>query len=296
MELTGIRIVEYKDKAAEFSIYDVADIHWGNRGCSKEHLHRDIERIKHNPYALYAVGGDYVDFVLPGDRRFDPESIDTDIRVNDLASIASSLVTTLYRQFIPIAPKCIGWLYGNHDWQYLNRTGQMFLHDELCSDLDIPNMRYSGWADLYFVNNPQMKKAARMRMGDEPPKKYNAKLRIYIHHGAGAANTAGGKINALKRVVDNTYDADLVMMGHVHEQFAKSFTRLQPNENCTEIKQRTTMGLITGSYLKTYDKGFTGYGEQRAYSPTTMGATRARYSPSEHWLIVENKADGVGRP
>jgi hypothetical protein len=154
-------------------------------------------------------------------------------------------------------------------------------------------MGYSGWADLYFIHNPRVKGSVMYAPG-EPPKAYNARLRCFIHHGMGAANTAGGKINKLKQLVDMV-EADLVMLGHVHEQFAKAFIRLQPDETCTEIGSKITMGLITGSYLKTYASGYTGYGEVGGYAPTTMGATRARYCPLTRSLTVENRADSVGQ-
>ena len=35
MEVTGCRIVTYGKEDAEFSIYDVADTHYLNRGCHK---------------------------------------------------------------------------------------------------------------------------------------------------------------------------------------------------------------------------------------------------------------------
>lgn len=153
-------------------------------------------------------------------------------------------------------------------------------------------MRYSGWADIYFVHFPGMP-GVTIRKSKVRPRKYTARLRCVLHHGFSTAATAGGKINALKRLVDSL-EADLVMMGHVHEQFAKSFTRLTVNENCTKIKSKITMGMITGSYLRTYIPDVTSYGEQRGYFPTTLGATRARYSPLEKRLVVENVADGIG--
>ena len=136
-------------------------------------------------------------------------------------------------------------------------------------------------------------KGVNVKTSDAPPKSFTARLRVFVHHGAGAANTAGGKINRLKALVDMV-EADLVMMGHCHEQMAKAFLRLVPNTDCSEISQKVTMGLITGSYLRTYAPGFTGYGEIKAYAPTTIGATRARYLPRERVLTVENRADGVG--
>jgi hypothetical protein len=159
--------------------------------------------------------------------------------------------------------------------------------------LAVPNMRFSGFTDVYFVYDPDMGNDCTMTALNHPPPLFTARLRCFIHHGMGAANTAGGKINKLKALVDMV-DADLVMMGHVHEQFAKAFLRLSPNEDCSEIGQRVTMGLITGSYLRVYAQDFTGYGELRGYSATTLGATRARYIPAERILTVENRADGVG--
>lgn len=292
MEATGCRIIEYPDKNAEFSIYDVADQHLLNRGSSMSHILKDRDRIAEDDYALWFEGGDYFDAIYPGDKRFDAQSFDADVSVNDLAELANLALIHYCAIYLPIAHKCLGILLGNHEQKALTHKSQMFIHSALCEKMNAPNMRYSGFTDLYFVHKPNRRKV-NLCISYTPPEKFTAKLRVFIHHGMGAANTAGGKINKLKSLVDMV-DADLVMMSHVHEQFAKAFLKLQPNHNCTEIGQKVTMGLITGSYLKTYTEGFTGYGEIAGYSPTTLGATRARYKPSEMTLIVENRGDNVG--
>lgn len=292
MEATGCRIITYGKRDAEFSIYDIADVHWLNRGVSKAHLYRDIERIRQDIYSLWVCGGDYADWVFPGDKRFDPEAIDTVIKVVDLAQFAALVSKGIITLFWPIASQCLGFSLGNHDLKYLNRSSEMNIHEEICKKLKVRNMRYSGWFDLYFVYQKGFE-GVSVKATKTPPKSFTAKLRVFVHHGMGAANTAGGKINKLKQLVDMV-EADLVMMGHVHEQFAKAFLRLTVNENCTEIGQKVTMGLITGSYLRTYASGFTGYGEVKGYSPTTLGATRARYTPHDRTLTVENRADNVG--
>lgn len=293
MEAAGCRIVKYGREYAEFSIYDVADIHLLNRGVSLPHLIRDIERINDDTYSLFFEGGDYADWIFPGDKRFDAESFNEDIRVNDLAQLGAVVAEMIIRYFKPIKRKCLGFLIGNHEFTAMNRNSQMYVHDYICHKLNVPNMRFSGFTDIYFVYERGFKGGMKMTIADLPPTKYVARLRTFIHHGMGAANTAGGKINKLKALVDMV-DADLVMMGHVHEQFAKAFLRLVPNEYCSEIGQKVTMGLITGSYLRTYAPGFTGYGEIKGYSATTLGATRARYIPCERILTVENRADNVG--
>ena len=293
MEASGVRIVQYGKENAEFSIYDVADIHLLNRGCSKTHLVKDLKRIQDETYALFFEGGDYADWIFPGDKRFDGEAFDENVRVIDLAKLGALVADMIIDYFRPIRRKCLGFLIGNHEFTAMSRNSQMFVHDEICKRLKVPNMRFSGFTDVYFCYQPGFK-GCKLTYAEQPPKKYTAKLRIFIHHGMGAANTAGGKINKLKSLVDMV-DADLVMMGHVHEQFAKAFLKLVPNHDCSDIGQKVTMGLITGSYLKTYAPDFTGYGEIKGYSATTLGATRARYIPSERILTVENRADNVGQ-
>lgn len=293
MEASGCRIVKYGREYAEFSIYDVADIHLLNRGISKSHLIKDIEKIRTDPYALFFEGGDYADWIFPGDKRFDPESFDEDVKVIDLTKLGVRVSELIINFFKPIRKKCLGFLIGNHEFTAMNHKSQTFVHDFICKSLNVPNMRFSGFTDVYFVHEPGFKGGAKMVESSVPPEYFTAKLRVFIHHGMGAANTAGGKINKLKSLVDMV-DADLVMMGHVHEQFAKAFLKLVPNHDCSEIGQKATMGLITGSYLRSYAPEFTGYGEIKGYQPTTLGATRARYIPKERILTVENRADNVG--
>jgi hypothetical protein len=292
MEASGCRVVEYGKAFAEFSIYDVADLHLLNRGVSKTHLQRDIDRIANDTHALYFIGGDYADWIYPGDKRFDPEAFGTEVLVNDLSQLGALVARMMVDYFSPIKRKCLGLLIGNHEFTAMNHNSETYIHEYICHRLRVPNMRFSGFTDVYFLHTPGFR-GCRMTYIEKPPKKFTARLRVFIHHGMGAANTAGGKINKLKALVDMV-DADLVMMGHVHEQFAKAFLRLVPNQDCSDIGQKVTMGMITGSYLKTYAPGFTGYGEIKGYAATTIGATRARYIPHERILTVENRADNVG--
>ena len=292
MEATGSRIITYGKEDAEFSIYAVADEHLFNRGVAMSKLNNDIQKIRRDTYALWVQLGDYADWIFPGDKRFYYEILPTDIKAVDLSHFAAIVSKKVIELHKPIASKCLGWCLGNHDFKYLSHFSEMNIQDEICKELNVVNMRYSGWFDLYFVYQKGFN-GVTVRDTKELPQHYNAKIRVFVHHGMGAANTAGGKINKLKSLVDMV-DANLVMMGHVHEEFAKKFLRLSPNYACTEINQKVTMGLIAGSYLRTYAQDFTSYGEMRGYAPASLGATRARYIPLTKELVVENRADNVG--
>lgn len=296
MEAGGTRLIRYSNQDAEIDLWYLADIHYTNRGCMVPRLERDINAIKKDPYALWSLGGDYCDWITPKDPRFDPECVDEEMKVKDLAIYGALVTAKLVDLFLPIKDRCVGAGYGNHDLRYYTDHQAKFLHDQICDHLKVPNLRYSAVTVLYFERKRGL--SGLMEYIKKPrPNQVNLpgqrRLVVYQHHGSGAAATAGGKINSLKRAVDSV-DADLVMVGHLHEQLAKVFVRLTTNAYGTEINAKNCVAMMTGSYLRGNPSGCTQYSEVRGYPPTTIGATKARYRPGDGRLTVENAAEGVG--
>ena len=62
-------------------------------------------------------------------------------------------------------------------------------------------------------------------------------------------------------------------------------TPLCADADCTKIRNRTRLGVVSGSYLKTYAQGVTSYGEQKGYEPVTLGAAWVKINPEtrEMW-------------
>jgi hypothetical protein len=289
MEATGSRLILYRNKESQFRIWPFADVHLGNAGCAKHQLAADIQQVKDDPYSVWLLIGDYADFIAVGDKRFDATVIDENIKANEIGSLGSYLMEKVREFFDPIKDKCLGAGFGNHEHSYMKQKDQAGLHGVLCKHLDVANLMYSGFFDMYF------KRDAGLRKGPVVVKK-NAgvvtgdgvlRIRVMYHHGFSAAATAGGKVNALKKLVDQ-FEANLVISGHVHEQFAKAFVRLGADETCTKIVEKPVLGLITGSYMRTYKEGLVGYGENKAYPPTVLGVACARVIPCQRRLIAEN--------
>lgn len=297
MQPTGARLILYGNEDAAFSLYDVADIHFGNQGCAKHTLARDIARIRSDPYSFCVLGGDYCDFISWNDPRFDPECVDEDMRVSDLSQMAIWLVKGVMRFLLPIRDRFLGACLGNHEHKYLVGSAQMNVHDSVCEGLCCQNMQYSGWFDMYFEHRPGMTGCQLIKLprDEQIQRPGQVRLRVMVHHGFSTAATSGGRINALKKALDMVSGADLVMLGHMHEQITKTNVRLGVDELCRTITHKSSMGLITGTYLRTYSPGQTGYGELRGYPPTTLGASRAIYRPGEMTLSVENRAPEVGK-
>jgi hypothetical protein len=117
-------------------------------------------------------------------------------------------------------------------------------------------------------------------MGDQSePKLYrekpmeiskNHEFRIFAHHGAGYSQSPGGKVNRLIKFMQD-FDADFFYCAHVHDQIGKRIVQIGVDGTGKKIIDKEKIGIITGSYLRTYTQGVCCYGEQRGYSPVPLG-------------------------
>jgi len=285
MEAAGKRYITHNSKSDVFTIYGLGDLHIGSAACAKHEIQKTVQKIKDDPFTFWVGVGDYADFISFRDRkRFDPSTIAPDITIADMGKLGDVLNRQVCEMFRPIADKCLGLCFGNHELKYEVEHEQMDRHVWLCRELGVPNLRYSALMDIVFVrakgNQPKLlmecKKAACHR----------TQFRLYAHHGAGSACTPGGKLNRLIGFM-NAFDADIYFIGHVHDQKGQRVTMISADETCTRLVSRDKIGVITGSYLKTYAQGITTYGEQRGYAPVPLGAAFVRITPETRQITAE---------
>lgn len=285
MEAAGKRYILHPSRSDVFTIWNIADIHYGNSACAVDRLQADIERIRTDPNALWVGGGDYGEYISIHDRRFDAKAMCADLRVADLSDLGHVLTERVRDFFHPIRHKCLGLLMGNHERHYQHDKEQTNLHGWLCTELGVPNMEYSCMFDLVFQRNPRTK-TPRLYMNN--PTEHNSRhsFRFFVHHGAGGATTPGGKLNKLIQFMDS-FDADVYMCGHVHDKKGQRLVTVGANDACDKIVARERLGIISASYLKTYASGTTTYGEQKGYRPVPLGATFVRIKPETREMTAE---------
>lgn len=278
MEPNGSRHILYGSRKDWFTIHNFSDLHLFNAGCARGVLERDLEAVRQDPYAFWVGGGDYVDAISPTDRRWDADAV-ADLRVKDLAQLGRVQMRAVADLFRPIKHKCLGLLLGNHEKVYQQQKEQADLHGWLCMELGVPCMEYSALFDVIFVRTPRLKTP---RLQWQAPANHrntkSRKLRFMVHHGSGYAQTPGGKLNKLIQFM-HMFEADAYMIGHVHDQKAQRLVKVGGNADCTKLVQKETIGVISGSYLKTYAEGVTTYGEQKGYAPVPLGASFIRIHP-----------------
>jgi len=261
MEASGKRVINFRSKTDEFKVYNIADVHGMAKACAVEVFEADVAAIKSDDKALWLGGGDYVDYIGYDDKRFDPDSVADGVPVKALGDLGKHGMEWFASRVDCIKDKCLGLLLGNHEKQFQLKNKQESLHGWLCTQLDVPNLQYSALFDIVFTWDT-MRKA----------------FRIYCHHGAGYATTPGGKLNKLIQFM-SSFNADIYFCGHVHDKVARREPSIGADRNCTKLEAHEKIGVVSGSYLKTYAQGCTTYGEQRGYRPVSLGAAWVAIKP-----------------
>jgi len=289
MQAAGRRIIWHGSRTDAFKLVYFSDLHWLAKACAEKAIHKQIAEILADPFTFWIGGGDYGEFIGFGDtKRFDPDAVSEKVSVADLGKLGKKTYQEIKVLFEPIKHKCLGLIIGNHEKQYMRRQQQEDLHGWLCTELGVADLGYSCFMDIVFC---QANKIVIPALHTElPPRRgehrHNTShtFRVFCHHGAGAAQTKGGKINRLVSFMRN-FEADIFFMGHVHDQMGARLTPLTANDDCTDIIHKTKLGVISGSYLKTYSQGTTTYGEMKGYEPTTLGAAWVMVRPEtrEMW-------------
>ena len=282
MLAAGTVYISQPSKQSEFKLWNISDIHMASAACDEKHVRADIEEIANDPYSLWIGTGDYAEFITHSDRRFDPEAVADWVDLRNLSQLGIITYRRLRELFLPIAGKCLGLGLGNHERSYsLNNDGSD-RHGWLCTELGVQNLTYSAMMHIVFCRFNEDTEPGIISKPDAGTCSRHM-FRLWAHHGAGGAQTKGGKMNRLKKFMD-TFDSDIYMMGHVHDQTGTREVVLTTDQTGNRLVQREKIGVISGGYLKTYAQDTTTYGEVAGYSPTTLGAAWVTIKPETRKL------------
>ena len=255
-------------------LYASGDWHLVNKNCAEDRLDADLATIRDDPAARLILMGDLADWIGPADKRWDAMQLMESLSIRKLADWGQAMEDLVYQKLLPVRDKILGIMTGNHEAVFEARNAVQH-HARLCQRLGVPDWQYCALVELCFRK-------------DFKPHSGCRSYRVYLHHGAGAAASAGGKINRLVSFM-TLAEADLYLVGHVHEQDVKRMDTIDADTTCTKIVSRKRLGAFTGTYLKTYAPGPASYGERAGYRPVPLGCTRVEIQPFAHaWHHREN--------
>ena len=262
-------IFDYDKPSAEFILAWLGDAHIGNKGTDKKKFTKQIDWVK--TYCNAWIGmGDWADAIVNSDsKRFNWKSLDRDLFTPDRQ------YKWIEEQLKPIASKCATFMTGNHDYA-LEQYHQHDYCTELAEDLDI--MDYSMPVDKdddgMYAQCAGITRFKFNRTTGNQRRRFD----VFSHHGRANPKTLGGKLNAVRNLSNVYREAEIYAMGHTHvaHSFYEPYIHADNNMNIVEKRKYF---VLTGGFLKGWEKNIENYVQKGAMAPANLGGMFAVIRP-----------------
>jgi hypothetical protein len=270
--------ITYTRSNAKRRLYMIGDIHGGTIHCVEDDIKAKLSEIHKDKNALWLGTGDYGEFILPGDKRFDPsqKAIPEWVEKDNIAESQRRWVVNLFK---PSKEQCVGLLYGNHE-ENIRKFHNNNIQKNICDDLGVDNLGFSCFLRLFFRR--ESSRETHVFTG-------------VITHGRSCAVTKGAKLMALRRFMDD-FEGDFYAYAHVHDIIIDSrpyLTASARSFNQGKIYDREAVGAMTGCWFRTYTQGvIASYGEQKVYPPTTLGCVYFEFDLNDLTVEVHKSKAG----
>lgn len=253
---TLTRRIEHESRTDVFAIWFVGDLHLGSAACDEAAITETVKQIRADPKAIWIGLGDLAEFIPRHDWRNRQgqmakwlRGLEVDYGDDLVAREVEEVVTRLK----PIADKCIGLLYGNHEDRILMQFDRN-VQREVCRGLGVLDLTDEAIIRLAF----SITGGNRARVFD-----------VYVHHGwIGGREISNAALT--KMLLD--YDVDIAAVGHGHKRaVAPPTVTLRMAQN-GEIVERRRYALMTGAFSRSHVQGVTSYASGRGFHPNDVGA------------------------
>jgi len=244
-------VVEYEKAGDTFLLIPFGDFHIGHKNCDKKKLEEIRDFIK-TQNALWIGMGDYCDAVFPhpNEKRIDIDVLDPELNTPE------KQYNYVYDLLEPIKSQCLGLLTGNHD-DILRRRHYHNWVDSLAFKLEVPYLDFAAFIKLQF------------RRPYKTGYHYQT-IDIFATHGYYAGRKIGGKINRIEDLA-KYFDADIYLVGHVHEIAGFRNIQLKATRYCNIIERKRVFA-ITGTFLRGWKKNkIASYAERKLLPPNKIG-------------------------
>jgi predicted MPP superfamily phosphohydrolase len=249
--------IAFKDK---LNIIPLSDLHLGARSCSERKLDSLLNWVLNKEDTYTIILGDIVDAITRQDlKRFTEHTIKSEL-LTQLDSLLNAQRDLAVKKLRPLADagKIISIGMGNHEYSIAKHYSFNITKD-ICQEL---NVNYGGYSSFTRLT---VKKRGR-----------DAKKNVIIlcHHGWGASRRSGGALNKRENLL-LYFNADIILLGHDHQKFAKRLIRLDiTRRNTPKLVHKPVIIAATGSFQKTYSEGEITYAERMGFQPSDLGVVK----------------------
>jgi len=235
----------------------ISDIHWDNPHCNRELLKKHLDQALEINADILFNGDTFC--LMQG--AYDPRKSKNDIRPeHNKSNYLDAVVNDAIDWFSPYAHliKVVG--YGNHETNILKRAESDII-DRFVFGLNSKNNTsvqvggYGGWIVYNF---------RRAEMGGM------AAYKIRYFHGSSGGGIVTKGVIQFQRMSSFVEGADMVWMGHVHEDHELTYTVERLNSN-NKINIKDVLMVRTPTYKEEYQEGKGGWHVERGAPPKPLG-------------------------
>lgn len=254
---------KFSPEQKEFWYLLSSDGHWDNPDTDRAMMERHLKECRQRGAVWFHFG----DFFCAMQGKYDKRSDKSKVRPeHQNGKYLDSLVNTAaewFEQFADI-PKVI--CQGNHETSIQQRH-ETNLIERLVERINLKDRNawmggYGGWIKFQFE-----------RMTG--PERQSINLKYFHGHGGGGPVTKG--VIQSQRQAVFLPDADIVVSGHVHEQYTIPFTRERLKDSGKVVLDEQ-WHVRTPTYKDEYKDGYGGWHIETGKAPKPLGA---------YWLKVE---------
>jgi len=249
----------------DFDLVDHGDTHIGDVLTHKKGLDRIFKYILEEPYRFWCHKGDWIEAITTDDKRFNAETSESKMTPTKQRDEA-------IKMYKNVTERGLFGLFGNHEAK-LHRFGNMA--EEICTGLGIRYGTYScrvifkhGRRKLFngFFTHGRWQFTSNAKDYEQRQANMKAMLKMKLKYKMG--------------------DCALMSCGHSHKlMFAAPTNQLYLHDTPQGLQQKYLAGKQTGffidpdhrwygcsgSFLKLYQDGITGYAELCGYDPLELG-------------------------
>jgi predicted phosphodiesterase len=246
-----------------------SDHHWDNPDANREMIERHLIEAKERNAPVFIFG----DFFCAMQGKYDKRSDKSKVRPeHQVANYLDSLVDTAANWLMPYRDNIAVIGQGNHETAIL-KNHETNLIERLVERLNVGRESktyvggYGGYIWLQIARQTETEKTRGAL--------FPLKIKYYHGHGGGGPVTKG----VIQSARQSMYlpDADIVVSGHVHEQYSICFMQERLKDSGKiELKEQWHLRLPT--YKDEYKDGYGGWHIETGKMPKPIGA---------YWMVVK---------
>jgi hypothetical protein len=237
-------------KHGTLEIVHLTDVQFGHVFCKEERVEEFVDWVLAAENRFVVLGGDLIDAAHihspggPMDNKWKPDS----------------QLLKFCMLFSRVAHRVLGSVSGNHEQRqvlYFGDLGRM-----LAILMGWPYSSGQQYVDVHW--------------GEHKP------FRIELWHGRGAARSKGAKLNMIAEHMNQNPDANLILVGHLHEPIMTFNWVKKPDPANMKVRLVKQGGTMSSSFLEFWGN----YGEVKGLSVTDVMMARVILEPDGKWELT----------